>query len=80
MADSTKLLSNTCSFSTSANTVFNAGSALVTVTDITLITQRNASNAVIGSVVLEKGSYILRKGRDETFEANATIYATKVAL
>lgn len=79
MAESVKLLSNTASFTT-ANTVFNAGSVILTVTELTLVTQRSNTNVVLASVVLDKGSYILRKGRDDTLEANVVVYASKVAV
>lgn len=80
MFPSVKLLSNSVSFSTSANTVFDAGSVLATVSNTTLITQKSNTAVVLGSVVLERGSYILRKGRTDTLEANVTIFASKVAI
>lgn len=79
MAESIKLLANTVSF-TAANTVFGAVAALITVASPTLITQARANNEIIGSVVLDKGSYIIRKARTDTFAANVAVNATAVAL
>ena len=78
MADSVKLLSNTAAF-TAANTVYGAVAALITVSGPTLITQR-ANSVVIATVVLDRGSYVIRKARTDTFEANVSINATSVAL
>lgn len=80
MADSVKLLSNTAAFSTSANDVFGAVAALITVSGPTLISQINNANTTIATVVLDKGSYIIRKAPSDVFTANVTINATAVAL
>lgn len=78
MPDAIKLLSNTISF-TAANTVFNAGTLVVYTTATTLITQKNANNVTVGSIILDKGSYVFRKTRTDTFEANVAISCSSIA-